>query len=257
MLCVLRVCGIDCSLKEVAKGCYLAGARWDDLRGVTELDDEKYAVVEKYVAWLETDAKTRYDRIDSKLRSLLTTNAVAFGLVGGFSLLAKPTFIIVAIPLTVSTLLALRALGISTFQTLSLSSDEVNSKSYQLRASLLRDRVGCMNHNDRVINFIVDCTRAAQRAFVVALIAVPLAYLGRHRFPGATPEVKVQLDGIQATTLQGPPGVPGSVGPPGSAGPAGLPGPRGSAGPPGPAGSCPSCTTDGGRAQREHDSSPQ
>lgn len=84
---VLRISLIDCSFSEVANGDYVhRGDAWPLLANTKNLNDDKSKLVEAYLDALEVDAKTRYDRLDSKLRTLLATNALVFGLVGGFSL---------------------------------------------------------------------------------------------------------------------------------------------------------------------------
>lgn len=224
----LRVCGIDCSFGEVENGAYShRGPMWPPL-DPQELTETSYPLIDEYVSSLEGETKTRYDRLDSKLRSLLAMNAVAFGLMGGFSLLAKPIFMLIAVPLVVSAVLALRALGIHRLQTVSLTNDEIKVSVAVLKATMVRDRLASLNANALVIDFIVDCLRGAHRAFVFALVSVPIAYVINVYFPTQSPEVRVRVDSVAAEAmsglrgLQAPPNVPSAVSPPGSAAPLGL-----------------------------------
>lgn len=229
--------GIECSFEEVANGKYIhQGLIWPSLGELDALDDDRYKILSEYLESVEADTKARYDRVDSKLRSLLATNAVAFGLVGGFSLLGKPLFLLVALPLVLSAVLALRALGVHNFQTLSLTETEASKPLGCLKATVLLGRLAAANANVTVIDFMVDCFRAAHRYFVLVLIAVPVAYGIGRLLSVADPPVRVHTQSIEqweVSAVRGVPGPPGSAGPPGAQGP---PGPQGSAGPPGPPG---------------------
>lgn len=231
----LRIAGIQCSFAEVAKGRYAhPGNAWPVLTNTKDLDENKAKVVDEYIDALEADAKTRYDRLDSKLRTLLATNALAFGLVGGFSLAAKPVFWMVAVPLIVSAILAFRALGIHNFQTLSLCDGEIAAEEPELRETIVRGRIGSLNANGSVIDFMVDCFRGAHRYFIVGLLFAPVAYTLGTSATAPPPEVKVDLDSSHVVAIPGPPGPPGQAG---TRGPMGPTGPQGVDGPPGPCGS--------------------
>jgi hypothetical protein len=195
-----------------------------------EVDDKNYEVLERYVASAEADTKMRYDHVDSKLRTLLATNTLAFALMGGFSLLGRPIFLLVALPLIASAVLGLRALGVHTFQTLSLTDAELSAEIGELRATVLRDRLSAASANACVLDFVVDSFRAAHRYFVAGLVMVPLAYLGAAFLPPReNPEVRVRVLGIEEAIAAAVQRVPGPQGPAGPAGPAGVPGPAGAA----------------------------
>ncbi len=236
----LALAGIECSLEEVANGAYThQNPTWPDLPTIA-FSDDKYEVLDGYVGSIEADTKTRYDRLDSKLRSLLGTNAVAFGLIGGFSLRGKSVFCLVAIPLILSAVLALRALGVHRFATLSLVESEASAHLNALKETALRGRVKAANINASVIDFMVDCFRAAHRYFVAGLVAVPIAYVIGTLLPVSDPpDMRVRIQSIEqaaASAVRGAAGAPGSTGPPGAAGPPGSPGPAGARGTPGPPG---------------------
>jgi hypothetical protein len=247
---LLFVAGIECTYREVADGTYRqTGPTWPSLEKVGSLNDEKYEVVNSYVAALETEAKNRYDRIDSKLRTLIAANAIAFGLIGGFSLQGKPAFFIVAAPLLLSVALAFRGLDVRNVHTVSLSEDGLATALPVVKATMVRDRLACLNANAMVVDLIVDCFRAAYRYFFVGLVAVPIAYAAGKFFPGRLPKVMVELQGGDHVAViqgpagpRGPDGAPGNTGPQGPKGPAGSTGPQGPPGPPGFSG----ITNDGG-----------
>ena len=178
---LLRIVGTECRLHEVAASKYTQTAMlWPtlDRHVLRALTDEHRGVVADYVDGVEGDAKTRYDRVDSKLRTLLGVNGLAFSLITGFSLGGKPLFLLASGPFIVSAILALRALGVHTFQVPSLTAQEVGAELTALHAIRLQGRLSAANENACVVDFIVDCFRAAHRYFVVALIMLPLLYLG-------------------------------------------------------------------------------
>lgn len=231
----LRVAGIECSFAEVTAGAFKHDKPWwPPLGNLDALDAEKCAVVDTYLASVEADGNARYDRQDSKLRSLLATNALAFGLVGAFALPGKPLFFIVAVPLVISAALALRALGVHNFQTLSLTKESVSLPLAELKAEVFRGRLSAAQANGPVLDFMVDCFRAAHRYFVVGLIGVPVVYGLSTCLPSADPVVRVRVQDIDRAVvkaIQGAPGPQGAAGPPGERGPHGQPGPQGIPGP--------------------------
>lgn len=209
--------GIDCSFREVKDGRYVHHhPTWPSLDGLGRLEDDKHAVVDEYIRSIEAETKARYDRLDSKLKSLLAANGIAFGLISGLSLLAKPLLLTVVAPLLFSALVSLRALGVHNFQTLSLTRDEVEHDIRTLRATLVLGRLAALNANACVLDFVVDCLRSAHRFFILGLVLVPVTYLIGLRSPNRPPEVRVQLEATQQLRgPQGPVGPQGSVGPPG------------------------------------------
>lgn len=234
---LLRAVGTKCSLPEVSASKYKQPAPlWPALDEdvLRTLSDEHRTVVADYLDGVEGDAKTRYDRIDSKLRTLLGVNGLAFSLITGFSLGGKPLFLFASAPFIISAVLALRALGIHTFQVLSLSNQEIVREAAELHAIQLRGRLAAANENEYVVDFIVDCFRAAHRYFVLALVMLPLLYVGslwtEHKEASPVAMSLAAIAPSAANALRGPPGAPGIPGPPG---PEGRPGPQG---PPGPAG---------------------
>jgi hypothetical protein len=249
----LRVAHINCSIDEVAASSYLhKGPMWPPLRQLhtTDVNDSgKYELLAAYADLIENDTKTRYDRVDSKLRTLLSANAIAFGIVGGLSLLGKSLFLVVAAPLVVSALLALRALGVHTFGTVSLDTQEVARQADALKVVWLRDRLAAANISAPVIDFIVDCFRAAHRYFVVALVAGPIAYAIGAFLQLSDPPIRVRVQSVDesaAGSVRGPPGPTGSRGPMGPSGEVGPMGPPGIIGPQGPPGLPCSGLADGG-----------
>lgn len=232
---LLRIVGTECRLHEVAASKYTQTAMlWPtlDRHVLRALTDEHRGVVADYVDGVEGDAKTRYDRVDSKLRTLLGVNGLAFSLITGFSLGGKPLFLLASGPFIVSAILALRALGVHTFQVPSLTAQEVGAELTALHAIRLQGRLSAANENACVVDFIVDCFRAAHRYFVVALIMLPLLYLGgRWLDREVAKPIAVSIAGLDpsaAGVLRGPPGAQGVPGP---RGPEGQPGPKGQNGP--------------------------
>ncbi|CAN5189500.1 hypothetical protein BH09MYX1_BH09MYX1_11240 [soil metagenome] len=217
MYWLLLAAGIQCSSAEVATGSYSHGQpTWPQIPEVG-MDTDKHDVVVGYVTSIENETRARYDRLDSKLRALLSANAIAFGLVGGFALIAKPSFLLVALPLLFSVVVALRALGVHKFQSVSLSKQEISREVAELKAIIIRDRVASVNANAGVIDFVGDCLRAAHRYFIASLVAVPFAYgLGLLH---SAPPAEVRFLGVDVAQIQG------------QRGPEGPPGPRGPVGP--------------------------
>lgn len=229
---VLRLVVIDCTLDEVERGTYTAKPPAPvpfDVAGTANTRE----LLEKYVAALEADIRISHDRVDLKLRTLLSATTILAAFVGGFSLTGKTAFLIVAVPILLCTFVVLRGLGVHTWQHAVLNSSEVSAVRNVLEATMLRDRFQAALANDGVVRFMADCLRASHRYFFLTLIL--LAGLGALRavasksmpwlFGNELPTVQVASSGAQ-----GPPGPPGPQGP---AGPQGPPGEKGQAGPPG------------------------
>lgn len=192
--------GIRCSLKEVKDNRYasskMSQLSRDDLRAVS--DDKNRAVLEAYVASLEADVKVRYDRVESKLKTLLGTNSIAFAAIGAFSLTGKTILFVAAVPVLVSALLALRALGVLVHQRLSLSAEEI--RDADLWALALHSRMTASAYNDSVVDFFVDYFRAAHRLFMLGLTLLLVIYpaikiISPH---GDAPEIRVRIESIEA-----------------------------------------------------------
>jgi hypothetical protein len=222
--------GISCSKKEVSENAYKHDIpSWPDLGDLNNIDEEKRTIVDNYLAAIETGENTRYDRIDSKLRTLLTTNSFAFALMGGFSLIGRPLFFaMAAVPFIISAALALRALDVRTFYTMSLNDYEVRSDPSKLKAITQQGRLCAARFNSYVIDFIADSFRAALRYFVVGLVLVPIIYFCSTSLPPApVPETRVHVNAIDPAAVNALRGPPGPTGPPGQPGPKGPPGPPG------------------------------
>lgn len=240
---VLRLAVIDCTLDEVERGTYTPNPAPPlpfDIGG----SSTKRELMDKYVSALEADVTTRHDRLDSKLRTLLSATAIVAAFVGGFSLTGKSAVLFVAVPALLCTSVVLRALGVHTWQHASLNSSEVSAERDALESTMLRDRFRAVTANEGVVRFMTDCLRASHRYFFVTLLV--LVGLGALR---ATAGKSVTwLFGDEAPTVRI---APGAEGPPGPAGAQGPPGERGETGPPGPPG------PPAASASESHATSPQ
>jgi hypothetical protein len=76
----------------------------------------------------------------------------------------------------------------------------------------LRDRIAAASANASVIDFMVDCFRAAHRYVVIGLIAVAIAYAIGALLPAADPpEVRVRIQIIEPSAASAVRGRPGPV----------------------------------------------
>lgn len=234
----LRLMLIECGWEEVGQGRFShKKPQWPELdtallRGKEK--GKKRALVDAYLTAVEADGNTRYDRADSKLRTLLATASLAFGLVSGFALPGRSVFAFVAVPVLFSAALAFRALGVQRYQAPTLNSLEIAATVDELRGTIIKDRLASANANAAVLDFIIDCLRAAQRWFFLGLVAIPFAYVvGNLTTPQTRAPAAVAVEAIDRAVASIRAAV-GARGPTGSTGPPGPPGPAGPPGPPGP-----------------------
>lgn len=246
---------IDCSLKEVVESRYSHKLpHWSSLGSDVFANKDIATDVDRYVQSIDDVLRMRHDRLDAKLRGLLSLNGLVFSLNAGLSFGSKVVAVWPALPLIISACIAIRGLSLFQFQQVDISSKELSSEGAAFREILLRGRMDAANANQCVLDVVADYYRGATYYFVLSLAAVLILY-SSGRLPEA-PQGPASTE-ARASEAQGPvglsgpvgpvgpegrPGVagalgpPGPVGPPGPAGPAGPPGPTGPAGPPGPPG---------------------
>lgn len=148
---LLRLARIECSREEVHASAY---------RHVTphhpRLSKERLApkdpsvreILDSYIAGLEAASNARSDQVGGKLRTLLATTGLVFALLGGLSLNGSGVFLLPAMALFVSAVVALRALGVGTSSALSLSDDDLGQSADQLRATAAQERMRAVNANE-------------------------------------------------------------------------------------------------------------
>lgn len=197
----LYIGGIDCSLEQVRAGRYKnnnnASLTADAL--AAETDEKRQKILETHVASLESSTKARYDRVESKLKTLLSAHGIAFAMIGWFSLTGKPIVLIAVLPVFLSTLVELKAFEVREHHLPTLNAEELRDTE-KLWSRVLHDRMRASAHNEDVIDFVVDCYRAAHRLFfwgLAAVFIVGLVVVWR----AEAPETRVRIQNIEAPAL--------------------------------------------------------
>jgi hypothetical protein len=242
-----RLAFIECSFQEVTDHRYSGSPHYPSVEtmptGRNSPDTvRKLEAIERYLVGVEADLARRHDRIENKLRGLLTVSGVVFPLMTGLSLNGTLSFAASAIPLVCSVILAVDGLGLNSYTNVTIDSKEASLSAGHLTAVLRRGRIESINQNSAALDYIADGYRAATRYFVMAILAVGLSYMLFNADKEDTASAVIRSLRANRDLLhllqgpQGPAGIPGPTGATGPAGPTGAQGPAGPAGPTGPAG---------------------
>lgn len=231
---LLRFALIESAYEEVKQSRYNNSPHFPipDSRQITKSNLDQ---LEEYVKNVEGEVGRRHERVETKLRSLLTLNGIVISLMTGLSLNGSWLFAIPAFPLILSVILSVHALGVYTFQQAILFEHEVTRKPEPIRRTLIQSKLGAANWNSCVVDFIVDVYTAAGRYFVIAIVLVPIAYTVSTAVRPVEKEAtalirKLRADEDLLKLLRGPEGPTGPQGPTGPPGPPGLSGPTGAPG---------------------------
>lgn len=253
---LMNAVDVDSTPEEALKGTYTHPTVHYPVLSADLFDQDRTPSLVTYCAGVTSEVSARYSNVDQKLRGLLALSGIVTTLLTGLALTGRPYYLVVGLPILVSVFLVAHALSVYRFQSCTVSPEEVKS-AVPVAVRLAVDSIQAANSNMAVIDFLVDCYRAALRYFLIALLLVPVVYAVAALLPRDSTTAEEVIESLRSDPaliqlLRGPQGV---AGPSGATGPQGMQGPQGAAGPQGPAGAdgqpgapgvCPACPASPG-----------
>jgi len=195
--CIMTILGVEVTLRE----CRERQSRKPSRGILKRLDfpktpgDDKADEVLKYCECMLQEAKTRHSSINDKSKILLTILTFTSGLILGLlsytkgAGAAQPLFTIPAFFACLGLFFLLFYYGLSKYQTLSLTQDEIGLPVEKIRISRAKSMHSSAEHLDCVSNFLGNVYIAARHSLIIAWVSlVVLGFYGALSSAGKSEE---------------------------------------------------------------------